>query len=293
MRFVEVAEDVVAVIHGDGSQGVANAAILLEGPSALVFDSMLLPEMARDVLAEVERRGARPRVVVNSHHHADHVGGNAAFGGAPVVGHPVSAELVRGMRQHRDALVRLMPRFAAGLAELDLRPPEPLQGTEAPAGTRLLAFTPAHSPADLAIWRPSDRVLIAADLCFNRVVPLAVHGLVSAWISALDQAVALEPAVVVPGHGPLATVDDLRALRAYLAAVMTAAREAWDGGAGRPDGPLPRVRAPEVAGWIEPERTELNVRRALQELKGEIDETTVARPAAAVPVPAKEESHAR
>src|SRR5215469_11671554 len=95
--------------------------------------------------------------------------------------------------------------------------------------------SPAHSPADLAVWFPSERLLVAGDVCFNRVVPLAVHGLLSAWVSALDAVMALGPATIVPGHGPVATLGEVSALRGYLASVLAAAREVGAGNASVPE----------------------------------------------------------
>jgi glyoxylase-like metal-dependent hydrolase (beta-lactamase superfamily II) len=274
-RFVEVADGVVAAINGDGSLGLANSVAVMDGRAAIVVDATLLPRMAEDVRAEIHRRGARAQLVLNTHHHADHVGGNVAFAGAHLTGHPVTAQIVGRMVPRVSELGRLMPAFAGELAGLALRPPEPtaLQ-VDLPRGGRVVCFTPAHSPADLAVWFPSERLLVAGDVCFNRVVPLAVHGLLSAWISALDAVMALGPATIVPGHGPVATLGEVSALRAYLASVLAAAREVGAGNASELEA-LGSVDTGPVDGWIEPERTGINFRRALQEIRGEIDRTNL------------------
>jgi glyoxylase-like metal-dependent hydrolase (beta-lactamase superfamily II) len=270
-RIAEVGEGVTAFLNGDGSMGLANAVAIVDGRTATVVDAMLLPRMVGAVRDEIARRGARPELVLNTHHHADHVGGNVAFSGVRVAGHPVTAAIVRQMATRVHELGRIMPPFAGELASMELRPPEPTALTEdLPLGARLLAFTPAHTPADLAVWFPRPRLLLAGDLCFNRVVPLAVHGLLSGWIAALDEVIALEPVTIVPGHGPVATLEDVRGLRAYLASVLAAAREVAAGRA-----PLEEaatlVDTGPIEGWVDPERTQLNLRRALQEAQGEID----------------------
>jgi cyclase len=269
-RFVEVGDAMVAVLHGDGSAGVANAGIVQEGGNALIVDATLLPEMAMGVVEHLARRGARAELVLNTHHHLDHLGGNAAFVGARAVAHPTTARIVAGMVGRTGALADVLPRFAHALPGLVLRPPEAWAAPPAlPRGGRLLVFTPAHSPADCAVWFPSERVLFAGDVCFNRVLPLAVHGLPSAWIAAIDRLVALEPRVIVPGHGPLATVADLLALRSYLAAVVDAARAVHEREMGEEEA-VAALRIEAVAGWIEPERTAANLGRALLEVRGEI-----------------------
>jgi glyoxylase-like metal-dependent hydrolase (beta-lactamase superfamily II) len=203
------------------------------------------------------------------------VGGNVAFAGARLTGHPVTARTVARMVTRVGELGRLMPAFAGELAGLELRPPEPTAlGVALPRGGHVICFAPAHSPADLAVWFPSERLLVAGDVCFNGVVPLAVHGLLSAWISALDAVMALGPAIIVPGHGPVATLGEVSALRVYLASVLAAAREVGAGNASVLEA-LGSIDTGPVDGWIEPERTGINFRRALQEIRGEIDRTNL------------------
>jgi cyclase len=270
-RVVEVADGMLAAINGDGSLGLANSVAVVDGRGALVVDAMLLPRMADDVRAEIERRGARAELVLNTHHHADHVGGNRAFAGARLAGHPVTAGIVGRMVGREAELGRLMPAFASELAALELRPPEPTALLETlPRGGRVVCFTPAHSPADIAVWFPAERLLLAGDVCFNRVVPLAVHGMVSAWIAALDAVMALGPRTIVPGHGPVAGLGDVAALRAYLTSVLAAARLVEAGTASALEA-LGSIDTTPVDGWLEPERTSINFRRALQEVRGEMD----------------------
>jgi glyoxylase-like metal-dependent hydrolase (beta-lactamase superfamily II) len=274
-QLVEVADGVVAAINGDGSFGLANSVTVIDGGAALVVDAMLLPRMADDVRAEIRRRGACAEVVLNTHHHADHVGGNAAFMDARLIGHPVTSDIVSRMVGRVGELGRLMPAFASELAGLELHPPEPTALREVlPRGGHIVCFTPSHSPADLAVWFPAERLLLAGDVCFNGVVPLAVQGLVSAWIAALDAVIALGPVTIVPGHGPVAGLGEVGAQRAYLASVLAAARQVEAGNASVLEA-LGSIDTTPVDGWIEPERTGVNFRRALQEVRGEIDRTNL------------------
>ncbi len=274
-RFEEVADGIVAVVHGDGTMGLANSALVLDGAEALVVDTMLLPEMARDLVGELTRRGARPAAVLNTHFHVDHVGGNALFRGVPLVAHPTAAGIVSSLVGRTAELRQLVPRFGAELSTLDVQPPEPaLASFVPPRGAQVLVRAPAHSPADVALWFPAERVLVAGDLSFNRVVPLAVHGEVSAWVAALDDLVALEPVTVLAGHGPPATVEDLRALRQYLAGVLAAARLVHLDGVPEAAA-LAAVNLSTVEGWAEPGRSVPNLRRALRELRGDPDRHAV------------------
>lgn len=84
------------------------------------------------------------------------------------------------------------------------------------------------------------------------------------WIAALDRIIELKPAVVVPGHGPLAGVAEVQRLRDYLS---------WLHGTAVPRltaGDSPQVIALELASaadfksapwgsWIGPERMVITI----------------------------------
>jgi cyclase len=88
-------------------------------------------------------------------------------------------------------------------------------------------------------------------------------------VRALETLAALDPAVVVPGHGPLADTAALLAMRDYLRYVFDEARTGFD--AERT--PLECAQAmelpPPYVGWNEPERLAFNVHRAYRELRGD------------------------
>jgi cyclase len=270
-RVSEVATEIFTVVHGRGEVGVANATFIVERGQALVIDTMTFPEMAVHMADEIARRDAHVETVLNTHHHIDHMGGNKIFSGLHIVAHPVSVLAAQRLGYPVPIYNHLMPqfkdRFAASQGPLLPLPlPDHLL---LPQGGKLLAFTPAHTPADLAVWFPQARVLIAGDICFIGVVPLAVNGLISAWIEALDTLIALEPVVVVPGHGAIGTGKDLRILREYFINLQSMGRHAV-----REKLSLQQALAEfdpgPLAEWIESERHEINLERVMQEARGEI-----------------------
>lgn len=74
-----------------------------------------------------------------------------------------------------------------------------------------------HTEADLVVWLPQERILASGDLV---VWPVPLVGSdqshVADWPGTLDALIALKPALIVPGHGPvqrdLAYVTQMRDL---------------------------------------------------------------------------------
>lgn len=267
-RVSEIGEQILFFQHGNGEMGIANAACLIQNGRALVIDTMLLPEMARRMREELNRRDLEVEMVLNTHHHLDHLGGNQVFADRPLIGHDTSINFFRqvGLPPNLEAL---FPRFRGQFGELTLTLPEPaLETLSLPEMGELLVLGPAHTIVDLAVWLPKQRVLLSGDLCFVGVTPLAVHGLVSGWCSALKTLIALRPEIVLPGHGPVGGLTDLQNMEQYFSSLLTLAQQALKGDITPYE--LLKMYDPTPKDWSEPERTQLNLQRAIQELRGEI-----------------------
>jgi len=75
----------------------------------------------------------------------------------------------------------------------------------------LIRFGRAHSPGDISVWLPQQRVLIAGDIAFHqRLLAIFPDTNVDGWIESFDKMAALKPKIIVPGHGAptdLATIQ--------------------------------------------------------------------------------------
>lgn len=269
-RAVEVAPGIVAVLQEAGGMGVANATVVIHSRQAVVVDTMLLPRMAAGIHAVLAKQNVPARLVINTHHHMDHVGGNVAFPGVPVVAIPQTAEFIADMAADGAFLPKVMPGFASELGQIQLRAPAAVPAAQMPVPApdmKVLTFSDAHTPADLALWLSRDRILIAGDLCSSGIVPLALHGDAAGWVTALDRLIALRPEIVIPGHGTVCGLAELAAVRRYLAAITSLARRGHEAGAEVED-LLPELDPGPVGDWREPERTRMNLAAALRRAAG-------------------------
>ncbi len=266
----EVADGIVTIIQGHGEVGVSNASFVVEDGHAFVVDTMTFPEMTTNMVREIARRRARVETVLNTHHHIDHMGGNKLFQNAKLLAHPESIRAVQRLGFPAKIYDRLMPQFSGRFDDLELVLPAPIQEPLIPPrGGELHVFQPAHTAADTTVWFPEARVLLAGDICFINVVPLSVNGLISGWIRALDALIALKPAIVVPGHGPVGTLADLITLRDYFIALERGGRQAVAEHLSLQNA-LALFNPGPLSDWIEAERHEINLERAMQEARGEI-----------------------
>lgn len=82
----------------------------------------------------------------------------------------------------------------------------------------LLHLGPAHSPGDISVWLPDQKVVISGDIAFHqRLLPVFEDTDTAAWIETWDKFAALGAEIVVPGHGePTDMAEVTRYTRGYL-----------------------------------------------------------------------------
>ncbi|HIM57999.1 MAG TPA: MBL fold metallo-hydrolase [Gammaproteobacteria bacterium] len=66
----------------------------------------------------------------------------------------------------------------------------------------LMHIGASHSPDDIQLWLPEQRLLISGDTAFNeRMLPIFPHTNAAEWIQTWDKIEALNPNIIIPGHG--------------------------------------------------------------------------------------------
>jgi glyoxylase-like metal-dependent hydrolase (beta-lactamase superfamily II) len=124
---------------------------------------------------------------------------------------------------------------------------------------RLIEVGPAHTPGDLIVHVPDAGIVFAADVMFVDVAPVMWAGPTAGWIAALDRILELDPAVVVPGHGPVSDQSEVNVLRDYLDWVDGQARPRLAAGGTVPEVARELLRSDDYRNapwdwWDSPER---------------------------------------
>ena len=79
-------------------------------------------------------------------------------------------------------------------------------------GKRLevLYLGPAHSPGDLMLWMPKERLIITGDMAFHeRLLPVFRYTDTAKWLATWEKFAALKPKYVIPGHGAPTTMAEV------------------------------------------------------------------------------------
>lgn len=87
----------------------------------------------------------------------------------------------------------------------------------------LLRLGPAHSPGDIQVWLPDEKLVIAGDIAFHqRLLPVFEHTDTAAWLETWNAFEALGAEIVVPGHG---TPTDMAEVTKYTKGYLVFMRE--------------------------------------------------------------------
>lgn len=185
--------------------------ILLEGPAGTaLIDSGYgahAPQTLALVQASLEDRALG--VLVNTHLHSDHCGGNAALQAAyPALrtlippGHAPQVQQWDAVALTYEPTGQTCPPFQMTAA---LQPGSELRLGD---GVWQIHAAPGHDPHSVILFEPESRVLVSADALWERgfgVVFPELEG-VDAFAevgATIDLIESLDPAWVIPGHGPV------------------------------------------------------------------------------------------
>lgn len=96
------------------------------------------------------------------------------------------------------------------------------------------ALGPAHSPGDIVVWLPRQRLVISGDMAFHeRLLPVFEDTDTAGWLESWKAFEALDALYVIPGHGhPTNMAQVRRYTRDYLLFLRAQIRQILDSGGG-------------------------------------------------------------
>ena len=197
----------------EGGFGGGNVAASIGDDGRLLVDDMFAA-MGPKILAALKTISDKPvKMVLNTHFHGDHIQGNRNFQKSSVI---VAQENVRK---------RLLANNKDTSPTLDLLPAitftDRLTVNFNGEEVQMIHYPNGHTDGDSIVYFTKSKVLHLGDMFFFEMFP-AVYteggGNIRQLVVNLDKVIADIPAdaKVVPGHGNLATMQDLKSYVAML-----------------------------------------------------------------------------
>ncbi|MBI3415143.1 MAG: MBL fold metallo-hydrolase [Verrucomicrobia bacterium] len=206
IKATQVSKNVYMLEGAGGNIGVSVGA-----DGILIVDDQFAPLAAKIEAALQKLDPGKLKFVLNTHWHGDHTGGNAHFGrDASIVAHTnVRKRLLADNATKREALP---------VITFDDTLSVHFNGEE----IKVMHLPPGHTDGDSVIFFTGANVVHLGDQFFAGKFPFIdanSGGDVAGYMRNVGEMLKLIPAdaKIIPGHGPLATAEDLKRFYAMLA----------------------------------------------------------------------------
>jgi len=233
IRIVPVS-DSIYMLEGEGG----NIGVFTGPDGTLMIDAKYAAQSEKILAAVQQVSGDIPEIVINTHGHQDHTGGNENFGkaGSLIVAH----ENVRnrmGADQFMEAFNRAIPAApAAALPSVTVLQEIRIHWND--EILRLMHIPNAHTDGDIFVQFVKANVIHTGDFFFNGFYPFidagsggSINGMVAAVDSLLE--IVDDETIIIPGHGPLARRQELQQYRDMLTLVAGRIAKLLDKGMSR------------------------------------------------------------
>jgi glyoxylase-like metal-dependent hydrolase (beta-lactamase superfamily II) len=245
----EVGQGVYAIIGDLGPQRFDNDGLNANLGFVVGFDAVLVINTGPSrrtgaaILEEVRRITSKPvRWVVNLNSQNHYWWGNTALLGAQptFIAHPEAVRLMKEQQEDQRALLRklLKERFQGSEPWVpDRLVSDRLTLDLGQRRIEILHLGAAHTPGDLVVWIPGERILFSGDIVYTqRLAAVLPISRTKDWLEAFARIESLQPKLIVPGHGaPAKLAQAHRDTRGYLAYLRAESKRLFETGAGPSD----------------------------------------------------------
>jgi rhodanese-related sulfurtransferase/glyoxylase-like metal-dependent hydrolase (beta-lactamase superfamily II) len=211
---VKVAEGVYSAIGAtqpntyENSNHNNNLSFIVTSDGVLVFNaggSYLLAQALHEEIKKITKKKVKYVVLENSQGHAILGSNYWKEQGATIVAHLETDKVIKskGKEIYNRALKIQKDKFiGTKIVRPDFIFTENVDMSMGHTKIELMHIGPSHSPDDIQLWMPKEKILISGDTAFNeRMLPIFPHTHTEEWIETWDLLEALEPKIVIPGHG--------------------------------------------------------------------------------------------
>jgi glyoxylase-like metal-dependent hydrolase (beta-lactamase superfamily II) len=218
----------VYMLEGQGG----NIGVSAGEDGVVMIDTQFAP-LAPKIKAALKALGSeKPKFVLNTHWHPDHTGGNAEFGmDSLIVAHiNVRKRMIEGSNI-TGRIVPPAPRVALPLLTFEQSVTLHINGED----VRLVHYPQGHTDGDTFVFFTKSNAVHLGDQFFAGRFPfvdLSSGGTVQGLTKNIGDIIAKVPpdVKIIPGHGQISTLDDLKNYRQTIVETSDIVRKGITGG---------------------------------------------------------------
>ena len=204
----------------------SNSHFIITNDGVLVFDTGSSDLIGSKIKSAIKSVTDQPvRWVINSHSHADHWFGNAAFSDSTVE-IIATNQTLKTMKEHGEGAIKFYTQVTKGtIGSIQLVYPSVLldQGQKRNFGgvdVEFIFSNDGHSPGDILMWLPKQKIILGGDVLSSDWMPVITgHGNVPNLINTLKTIAKLNPTIVLTGHGKATTIESIKRDAKFLSTV--------------------------------------------------------------------------
>ena len=218
----------IYMLNGTGG----NIGVSIGSDGVLIVDDKFAPLADKIRAALKEVGGGKLKFILNTHWHGDHTGGNQVFGPeAPIIAHTNVRKRLSTDQHLLGRDVPAAPKEAWPVITFDHSVSVHFNGEEIKA----VHFPRGHTDGDTVIFFTGSNVVHMGDDFFSGRFPfvdLGSGGDVEGLTKNIAEVIKKLPADVkiIPGHGPVSTLDDLKTYHRMLVETTNIVRAAMAAG---------------------------------------------------------------
>ncbi len=218
-----------------------NLSFIVTGDGVIVVNGGAAYNLAKALHDEIKLVTREPvKLVINENGQGHAMLGNSYWAeqGVPILAHEDAAHEFeatgyRALETHQALLKEKAEKTAVVLPTETFTDRKDI--TMGDFTIEVLHLGPAHSPGDISVWLPKQKMVIAGDIAFHeRMPPIFEDTDAAAWIETWEnQFEKLGALYVIPGHGHPTNVDQVRRYtRDYLVYLREKIRAHIESGGG-------------------------------------------------------------
>ncbi|RLF22530.1 MAG: hypothetical protein DRN15_08820 [Thermoprotei archaeon] len=242
---VKICNHVYAVLGLHHPWGV-NAGFIVTDEGIIVIDAGWTYYSALTMLGYIKAvAGNKPiKYLIWTEHHSDHIFGSIVFvrEGAKIIAHKNAYKHLRevgGIKGYVEFMRRRINERYKDLVERgydigsvmfegveDVWPDILIDSEYTLKLGRIevkLIPTPGHTPSNIVVYVPKCKVLFAGDTIYSGYPPntrFSTPELIKEWVRVLDRLYELDINVIIPGHGPPCSKDEIKRNMAILKRII-------------------------------------------------------------------------